>query len=117
VSKPKEYRPQCLCRCHTAGGSTVHPRHFDKSLDAPDCCAYPRQYHSEANRTRRAFYNLLHAAPGIAPGPTAMAKAMGLKQINGRIGVEREKLLLQNGFHKDPAKGRWVLATSSEETP
>lgn len=64
---------------------------------------------AEEQRFRDAFADMLRDRPDRAPGPRALADAMGWsgRQLNGRTSRLRRRLLAEAGFTQD-YKDRWV---------
>lgn len=66
---------------------------------------------SERERFVCAFLEALNENPEVAPGPTALARAMGstnTRNLNGRLAALRAELLKRSGFTKDDEKNRWT---------
>lgn len=65
---------------------------------------------TERERFIEAFNAELAKNPGVAPGPTALSRRMGLRSrnnINGRLSRLRGHLLREAGFVKVPAANGW----------
>ena len=112
ISKPYEgYGFACMCMCHVRSPINVHPalRAGCGSLTY-NCCSMPWVKVPEADRFIGAFYLELDAHPDVPPGPTALARRLGLKNtqnINGRCAKIRTELLRANGFRRDDYRNRW----------
>lgn len=67
---------------------------------------------AEERKFRAAFLELLAQDPTRPPGPTGLARLMGLSSthnLNGRLCYLRRQLLVEHGFRKDTRDGRWRL--------
>jgi hypothetical protein len=65
---------------------------------------------AETNRFRKAFNAELRANPDRPPGPSALARQMGLsntRNLNGRLTKLRIRMLVEAGFKRDDYRGRW----------
>lgn len=69
----------------------------------------------EQMRFRAAWDRLIAMPQHQPPGPAALAREMGLYDLNGRLVALRTKTLLADGWVKHRETGRWCRPESQND--